>query len=73
MSANEHIALRQCPFCACPYPHVVVLPPDDLSRFSLKFMVVCDYREGGCGAATGWCATAQEAIEAWNQRKRKYE
>ena len=64
--------IKSCPFCAFPYPNVVVLPPDDKERFTLKYMVVCDYRHGGCGAASGWCASVQEAIDSWNQRKRKY-
>ena len=64
--------IKSCPFCAFPYPKVVVYPPDDVSRFTIKYGVVCDYRDGGCGAASGWCASAQEAIESWNQRKRKY-
>lgn len=64
--------LRPCPFCAFPYPKVVVLQPDNESRFTLKYMVVCDYRDGGCGAASGWCTTSREAIDSWNQRKKKY-
>ena len=64
--------LRPCPFCAFTHPKVVLLPPDDVSRFTLKYMVVCDYRDGGCGAATGWCETSQEAMESWNQRRKKY-
>ena len=64
--------LRPCPFCAFPYPKVVVLPRKAPERFTIKYMVVCDYRNGGCGAASGWCASAQEAIESWNQRKKKY-
>jgi len=70
MELNE--ALKPCPFCAFQYPKIVVLPPDNASRFTLKYMVVCDYRDGGCGAASGWCSSAHEAKESWNNRKRKY-
>ena len=64
--------LKPCPFCAFTHPKVVVLPRKASERFTIKYMVVCDYRDGGCGAASGWCASAQEAIDSWNQRKKKY-
>jgi len=68
----NNVKLHPCPFCAFPYPKVVILPRKAPERFTLKYMVVCDYRDGGCGAASGWCETSQEATESWNQRKRKY-
>ena len=30
--------------------------------------VVCDYTEGGCGSASGYKATPEEAAEVWNRR-----
>ena len=31
-------------------------------------IVVCDALNGGCGCSTGWCASAEKAVEAWNRR-----
>lgn len=30
--------------------------------------IICDHSKGGCGAATGWYLTLDEAAEAWNRR-----
>lgn len=64
--------LKPCPFCGNPGVKTVLLPKDEESRFTDKYMVLCDYREGGCGAASGWCCCPEEAVEVWNQRRRKY-
>lgn len=64
--------LKQCPFCGFPRPKVVLLQPDGMSRYTNKFMVLCDYRDGGCGASSGWFNCPEEAGYMWNQRRRKW-
>lgn len=64
--------LKACTFCGFAKPKVVLLQPDDVNRYVNKFMVLCDYREGGCGAASGWFNCPEEAEYMWNQRRRKW-
>ena len=64
--------LRPCPFCGNPGVKIVLLPEDGKSRFTDKYMVLCDYRENGCGSASGWCSTPEEAEDVWNRRRRKW-
>lgn len=65
--------LKSCPFCGYPKAKIVLLPADGKARFTDKYMVLCDYRDGGCGAASGWCSSPEEAAEVWNMRKRKWD
>ena len=63
--------LKRCPFCGEDVAEFVVFPPEEPMRFSTRYGIVCDYGRGGCGGASGIYKTPQEAIEAWNQRRRK--
>ena len=39
---------------------------EDIGHCNMK-LVCCNAQQGGCGASTGWYATEQEAVEAWNR------
>lgn len=64
--------LRPCPFCGNPNVGVRVYPKDDVTRFRNKYAVLCDYRFNGCGSESGHWPSAEEAVIAWNKRKRKW-
>lgn len=38
--------------------------------FRDQYCVICDYDTGGCGAEGGWRHDPDEALYAWNQRRR---
>lgn len=69
--------LLPCPFCGnTETPHVISYFECDYvdQRDCIDgFIVICDAsgfdRKKGCGAATGWHETAEQAEEAWNRRK----
>lgn len=64
---NKEVKLKSCPFCGrkkCVF--VTVRIGQDGWRDS--YYVLCDYYEGGCGAASGIYHTEEEAVEAWNRR-----
>ena len=62
--------VRSCPFCGNPDVEMVIMPGKD--GFRTKFAVRCNYDNGGCGAEGGWRHDDQEAVDVWNQRKRKW-
>ena len=68
----EGMPLKNCPFCGKPVPDIKIFPEDEKIRFSPRFGVVCDWDYGGCGGAGGLYKTPQEAVAAWNQRRRKW-
>lgn len=59
--------LKPCPFCG---KSVAVLSnaQEELEVCNNYVMVVCAFNRGGCGAATGFYNSEQEAIEHWNRR-----
>ena len=63
--------LKRCPFCGADVAEFKVFPADGRKIFSKRYGIVCDYERGGCGGAGGIYKTPQEAIDAWNQRRRR--
>lgn len=61
--------LKPCPFCGETYARVMTAEEyfEEPTR-GHQSIVVCDYLQGGCGAATGFHQYEQEAIESWNKR-----
>lgn len=55
-----------CPFCGFKSPRIIVHPGTD--GFRRRYSVLCDYRDGGCGADGPWYHTKAEAVFAWNRR-----
>ena len=55
-----------CPFCGFKKPHIAINPGDGL--LDCYYSVLCDYRDGGCGADGPWRRSREEAIEDWNRR-----
>lgn len=58
--------ITYCPFCGFKEPHVTVHPGVD--GFRDRYSVLCDYRDGGCGADGPWYHSREEAVGAWNRR-----
>ena len=65
--------LKRCPFCGNPNVAVVKYAADGIRRYRDRYAVLCDYTEYGCGAESGHYHSAEEAEEAWNQRRRRWE
>jgi Lar family restriction alleviation protein len=68
--------LARCPFCgkAAPIVRLMFSSEVDLidKHYSVdQLTVVCDARQGGCGATSGYKGTEEEAIQAWNKRARE--
>lgn len=66
--------LKECPFCGKTRP-VRILDYntiEDLPEFRAKedpdYAVVCAANHGGCGAASGYARTEEEAAARWNRR-----
>ena len=62
--------IRECPFCGKRDVGVRCKPGED--GFRARYFVLCDYNYGGCGAAGGERHSPDEAVECWNERRRKY-
>ena len=62
--------LRPCPFCGFDECEIRVAPWKDGWRS--QYFVLCNYDEGGCGAAGGERHSVAEAVDCWNERRRKY-
>lgn len=68
--------LERCPFCGnTERVHVIAYHACDYvdqSEGLDGFIAICDAsgfgRKNGCGAATGWYETIDEAKAAWNRR-----
>lgn len=58
--------ITRCPFCGFKDPHIVTHAMVD--GFRDRFSVLCDYRDGGCGADGPWYHSRAEAVDAWNRR-----
>lgn len=58
--------LKPCPFCGGR--NLEIDPYKFLKTGDLRYAVVCDYKNQGCGASTGFCTNIEEAISAWNRR-----
>ena len=61
--------LKPCPFCGKRL--AVITHDDDDENDGWNYQscaVVCDATIGGCGASGGYHFSADDAIEAWNQR-----
>ncbi len=59
--------LKPCPFCGQGSPvHMVVQRGTEGWRD--RYYVLCDYREGGCGASGGTYHTEAEAFASWQNR-----
>lgn len=52
--------LKPCPFCGGS--NTVVYKEDG------DYSICCDFRNGGCGSASGYREKEIEAIETWNNR-----
>lgn len=72
MSAAVKNRLKPCPFCGYKGVSMHIYKADDVTRFTNKYAVLCDYRLGGCGAESGHYRTPEEAIIMWNQRRRRW-
>ena len=66
--------LKPCPFCGGTELIITsCVELEDCNNFAEcggtpNYIVCCDYKQGGCGAASGYCLNEEEAIEAWNRR-----
>lgn len=67
---KQEDSIRKCPFCGNPKPRLIMIRGRD--GFRNRYGVLCDYNEGGCGAQGGLRHYKFEAIEVWNQRKRRW-
>ena len=65
--------LKRCPFCGNPNVRIVKYAADGHKRFTDRYAVLCDYTYNGCGSESGHWKSAEEAVVAWNERKRKWE
>lgn len=64
--ASRTTRLEKCPFCGSQISLLIVEHPQD--GFGSRYAVLCDYREGGCGAEGPWYHSPEEAEWAWNNR-----
>lgn len=61
------IKLKPCPFCgSTDAPRLYTRHGKDGWRD--RYMVLCDYDDGGCGSSSGWYHYPGEAVECWNRR-----
>lgn len=64
--------LKPCPFCGSTTAPTVMNQNEaqwlDNDAENLSMVVCCAAKKFGCGASTGFCDTAEQAVEAWNTR-----
>lgn len=60
--------LKPCPFCG--NNEITITVRIGKNGFRDRYAVLCDYGDGGCGAESGWYHSKEEAVFAWNQRKK---
>ena len=60
--------LKPCPFCGREKIGIFTTEDLGMDYGEFGYFAVCDVTSGGCGAASGWHATEDEAEEAWNRR-----
>lgn len=64
---SDEIKLRFCPFCgSTDAPRMYTR--HGKNGWLDRFMIICDYDDGGCGGSSGWYHYPREAIECWNRR-----
>ena len=68
------VELKHCPFCKGQNINIIACYDDTCDDVycegcdKVRYAVVCNAQRGGCGAASGWRATKEDAITAWNTR-----
>jgi hypothetical protein len=64
--------LNPCPFCGSTTAPTVMNQNEAQWLYNdaenLSMVVCCAAKKFGCGASTGFCDTAEQAVEAWNRR-----
>lgn len=81
---RETVKLMPCPFCGADAAKIsTAMQLEECAMFAEKDCpartaadtddcgyktVVCDVNKGGCGAASGFMPTEEEAVRAWNRR-----
>ena len=66
--------LKPCPFCGGEKLIITsCVELEEGNNFAEcgcmpNYTVCCDYKQGGCGATSGYRPNKEEAIEAWNIR-----
>lgn len=66
--------LKPCPFCGSEKLIITdCVELEECDNFEKcecvrRYTVCCDFRQGGCGATSGFRLNEEEAIEAWNRR-----
>lgn len=72
---SDGIALRACPFCGKIFPvHTEECTMDPCCDAECElceeraYRVICDPDKGGCGVATIWAESREDAAEDWNRR-----
>ena len=64
--------LQPCPFCGSTTAPTVMNQNEaqwlDNDAENPSMVVCCAAKKFGCGASTGFCDTAEQAVEAWNRR-----
>lgn len=75
--------LKHCPFCGANVAEITnahdleecanfadeICPCKNYEDVGCSyFTVVCNMNKGGCGASSGYYATEEKAIAAWNRR-----
>lgn len=70
----ENRELKPCPFCGGHNLEIISCDEDACCDFHCdgcddkRYTVCCSATQGGCGCASGYKDTKEEAIEAWNRR-----
>ena len=66
------IKLKACPFCGSKdAPRIITRNGKDGWRD--RSYIVCAWEDGGCGSASGWYYTKEEAAHCWNRRAKNDE
>lgn len=63
--------LKPCPFCGSSSAPKIYSAndADDEDNYPDQYQVVCDFNNGGCGSASGYRGTEEEAVVLWNTRR----
>ena len=70
MESRKKSEPRRCPFCGFEGVRVIRYARDGVHLYRDRYVVRCDFRDGGCGAEGGMRRSPEEALDVWNQRKR---
>lgn len=71
LASKKKGLLRACPFCGGLESVEIRYKPGE-DGWRTRYFVLCDYDAGGCGAAGGERHSVAEAVDCWNERRRKY-